>query len=46
MLKELTVKEEAAYLTGSDQSQDMQLDQTFQLDLLTEKSANKKSIGK
>jgi len=36
-LEEITVKEEAAYLTGSDQSQDMQLDQTFQLDLLTEK---------
>ena len=36
-LEEITVKEEAAYLAGSDQSQDMQLDQTFQLDLLTEK---------
>ena len=45
-LVEISVIEEAAFLTGSDQSQDMQLDQTFQLDLLTEKSANKKSIGK
>lgn len=36
-LEEITPKEEAIYLTDSNQNNNMQLDQTFRLDLLTEK---------